>query len=274
MSRKIFDVHNHVGSLTFSSSPDGGEAFSVEEDYRRRVEMMDRFGITKAAVMPSLQYERPEGQRDTRRINDSIASYRRQYGARFPVAMGTVEPLHGEKNGLDELERIKIELGLDGVVWHHRQQGTYMADRRMRPFLRQAEALSLPAFVHLFAESALEASWGLEVLAEDFPGVTFVALGAFSGYTQTRYLLSIGKRFKYIMFETAGLFPLAPIIEEFVKTLGSERIIFGTDLYVNPLVYNVPQALYEIEASPITDIDKDNIFWNNACRLFKRDLAG
>lgn len=270
---RVFDIHQHVGLLSVSDRVEGGEtSLDIDKDYRRRIEIMDRFGVSKGAIMPALQYERPNGQADTRRINELMAEYKRRYADRFPIAIGTVEPLHGEELGLAELERMKHELHLDGVVWHHRFQGVFMADRRMRPFLRKAEELGMPAFVHLFAESTMEAPWGLEVLADAFPGVTFIAIDAFSGYTQTRYMLSLGKRYRNVLFETAALFPLGRLIEEFVEQLGSERIVYGSDLYLDPLMYNVPHVLEEIRAAAITPQDRENILWNNACRLFNRPL--
>lgn len=270
---RVFDVHQHAGLLSVSDRIEGGQpALDIDHDYRRRVQIMDRFGVTKGAIMPALQYERPNGQADTCRTNDLMAKYKRRYADRFPVAIGTVEPLHGEKLGIAELERMRHELGLDGVVWHHRFQGTFIADRRMRPFLKRAEELGLPAFIHLFAESTMEAPWGLESLADAFPGVTFVAIDAFSGHTQSRYMLSMGKRYPNILFETAALFPLGRLIEEFVATLGSERIIYGSDLYLDPLMYNVPHVLHEIRAAEISPQDRENILWNNAVRLFKRPL--
>ena len=270
---RVFDIHQHVGLLTVSGHLEPGTTtIDIDDDYRRRVAVMDRFGVTKGAIMPALQYERPRGQMDTCCINDLMAEYRRRHAERFPVALGTVEPLHGEKAGVAELERMAGELRLDGVVWHHRFQGTFIADWRMRPFLRKAETLGLPAFIHLFAESTMEAPWGLEALAEEFPGVPFVAIDAFSGHTQSRYMLSLGRRFLNILFETAALFPLGRLIEEFVGALGSERILYGSDLYVDPLMYNVPHVLEEIRAAAISPRDRENILWNNACRLFRRAL--
>jgi predicted TIM-barrel fold metal-dependent hydrolase len=264
----VFDVHNHIGALVVSPHADGGGDVDIDDDYRRRTALMDRFGVTKGAVMPALQYERPNGQADTRRVNDLMAQYKRRFAERFPVAMGTVEPLHGEKLGVAELQRMRHELELDAVVWHHRMQGSQIADRRMRAFLREAEALRLPAFIHLFAESTLEASWGLEILAEEFPGVTFVALDAFSGHTQTRYMFSLAKRCSNVLFETGVLFLMGRIVEEFVGTFGSERLLYGSDLYVNPPAYEVPHVLNEIRAAAIAPRDRANVLWANAARLF------
>ena len=265
----VFDVHNHVGALEVGSRAEWGRGFDIDEDYRRRAALLDRFGVTKGAVMPALQYERPDGQASTRRVNELMGEYKKRFSERFPVAMGTVEPLHGEALGVAELERMKHDLALDAVVWHHRMQGSQIADRRMRAFLRQAERLGLPAFIHLFAESTLEAPWGLEVLADEFPGVTFVALDAFSGHTQARYMFSLARRFSNVLFETGAMFLMGRIVEEFVATFGSDRLLYGSDLYVSPPGYDVPHVLNEIMAAPIGPQDRANILWDNAARLFR-----
>lgn len=268
---RVFDVHQHFGLVQIAEGPAIAEAaWDLGHDYQQRIAVMDRFGIAKCAISPTLQYERPKGQADTRRFNDLAAEYRRRYKGRFPIALGTVEPLHGEKEGLAELERMAGELKLDGVVWHHHFQGSSMVDRRMRPFLKKTAELGMPAFVHVMAESMLESAWQLELLAEAFPKVSFVALAGLTEFTQSRYMLSICKRLPNIYVETAALFSLGRLIEEFVEQIGSTRILFGSDLYLNPLTYEVPYVLLGIrESRLLLEKDKENILWNNAHRLFK-----
>jgi predicted TIM-barrel fold metal-dependent hydrolase len=63
-------------------------------------------------------------------------------------------------------------------------------------------------------------------------------------------------------------------IEDFVRRHGSERLIFGTDLYVSPPTYHYPHVLHEIlEAPTLSHADKQNILCDNAERLFGRTLV-
>jgi predicted TIM-barrel fold metal-dependent hydrolase len=266
----IFDIHHHVGALDTGG---GGPIWKVEGDYTQRVQIMDKFGVRAAAVMPSSQYLRPNGIPDTCALNDLVADYRNRYRDRFPVALGTVEPLHGEEAGVQEIRRLIEKLHMNGVVWHHRFQGTFINDKRMHPLLRTLAEYQVPAFIHLFGESAMEDPWGLEALAEEHPQITFVALDAFSGSTQSKVVMRIAKRCPNVFLETGITFPLGRIIEEVVANIGSERVLFGTDLYVAPLMYLHPDVLYQIlDAPTLTDQDKHNIFWNNAQRLFKLEV--
>jgi hypothetical protein len=93
---RIFDAHQHVGSLDTGTNT-SIQGWSVEEDYVRRTTMMDGFGVHAGIAMPSLQYLKPNGYADTRALNDNMSIYRETYRTRYPVALGTTEPMHGEK---------------------------------------------------------------------------------------------------------------------------------------------------------------------------------
>jgi uncharacterized protein len=120
----VFDCHHHVGDVKAIVAG----AFPHDElstadarglEMSQRVAIMDRDGCRQAAVIPSHAYERPNGQADTRAVNDAIAAYRDALRERFPVAIGVVEPLHGAVS-LTELDRCRNELGLAGISFHTR----------------------------------------------------------------------------------------------------------------------------------------------------------
>jgi predicted TIM-barrel fold metal-dependent hydrolase len=183
--------------------------------------------------------------------------------------MGTVEPLHGVDLGVEEIRRLAEELHLDGVVWHHRFQGSIIADPRMFPFLEELRRHKLVALIHVMAESTLEAPWGLEALARKFPEVTFIALDGFSGYTQLFYLQGIAERCPNVLFDTAMAVPLGRLVEQFSASHGAARVLFGTDLYSFADPYLRPAVLQEVrESSLLTDDDKRAVLWDNAARLF------
>lgn len=268
----IFDVHHHVGSLGIGSS-DQAPAKTAGDDYESRVALMDKYGIDIAAVMPSLQYERTEGIRDTRRVNDRIAAYRDRHVDRFPVACGTVEPLYDANVAIAEIERMAGELSFKGIVWHSRFQGAFLDDRRMDPLIDAATAHALLVFVHVFADSKLEAPWTLENLAGRHGETTFVALDAFTGSGESEAMISIARRNANIYFETAGAFGLGRVLERFVDAVGADRLVFGSDLYASPPWWRVPQPLLELQASPLAEQGLlDGVLGGNAARLFGIDL--
>jgi predicted TIM-barrel fold metal-dependent hydrolase len=271
---RIFDMHEHIGSLDAGDGKGDGSAMSYEDDYAMRSAALDQFGFEAAIAMPSLQYARPRGYDDTLALNDAIAAYRTRYGKRFPVALGTVEPNQGVDLAVREIGRIANVLELDGIVWHHRFQGAFLGDRRMHPLLEACAEHKLPAFFHVIADSNMEAPWLLEELYHAHPDVQFVALDPLSGLTQIRYIMAMAERCPKLLFDTAFAVPIGRAIEEFVDRFGSERLLFGTDMYLSPPLYVYPHVLREILAAPtLTDAHRRDIFWNNAERLFPAAFA-
>lgn len=270
----VIDCHHHVGQLALGMSGEQDfDASPANSAAQVHATMLDHFGLSAACVLPGLQYERPHGIVNTRELNTGMAAYRAANPARFPVALGTVEPLHGLALCEEEMTRIAQDLELDGLTWHTRYQGVALSDRRMHALMDTAAELGLPCFLHVFYESAMEAPWMVADLAKNHPDTTIVLLDGFSGNTQIQYVMDLADRFEQLLFDTAICFPLLRPLDRFVDRFGSERLIFGTDSYADPASYNSPSVLNELMASPMSDDDLDNILWRNICRVFPRRLG-
>jgi uncharacterized protein len=261
------DVHHHVGGLSVGVAATETE-WNGEKDVAARREMMRRYSVDAAALMPAFHFPRDEGAASVSRANDIVAQYQRLGGDQFPVSIGTVDPLMGRDAGLREMARIRDELGMRGIVWHHRFQNVYLSDDRMSPFIERAGEFGWPVFMHMFPESTMEAPWTLEKWVSRFPEVTFIALDSLMAFTQSRYLLSIGERYENVIFETAGSFPIGRLISEFVNKLGASRVIYGSDLYMSPPTYDAPWPLIEIRESDLTDQQKQEVLVENFRRIF------
>jgi predicted TIM-barrel fold metal-dependent hydrolase len=262
---EIFDVHHHLGSLSGGSLQDtpGWD----DQDYTNRVRIMEANGVTQAAILAATGYMQPEGIKDTMRSNDAVAAYRNRDPKRFPVACGIVEPLHGARS-LGELERIKHELGLEGVVWHHRFQGMAIDHQLMRPLLKKVSELGLVPLIHTNAESNLEAVWRLERLALEFLELTFLSMDALTTNTNSQLALDIAKRTPNILFDTAHVRGPA-YVKNFVETVGSHRLVFGSLFYSHPASYEHCATLDEVKAAKISGSDMANILSLNAKKLFR-----
>jgi hypothetical protein len=262
---EIFDIHHHLGSLTGGSLQEG--VGWQERDYNNRVRIMQANGVTMSAILAATGYIQADGIKDTMRCNDTVAVYRKRDPERFPVACGTVEPLHGARS-LDELERMKHDLHLEGVVWHNRFQGVAVDHQLMRPLLKKVSELGLVPIVHTNAESNLEAVWRLERLALEFPELTFVAMDALTTNVNSQIVLDIAKRTPNILFDTAHV-RSSSYVRQFVETVGSHRLVFGSLFYSYPASYERCAVLEEVKEAKISDEDKANILWLNAKRLFR-----
>ena len=261
---EIFDIHHHLGSLTGGSLQE--EPGWQDKDYNNRVRIMQANGVTKSAILAATGYIQADGIKDTMRSNDAVAAYRKRDPERFPVACGTVEPLHGIRS-IAELERMKHELHLEGVVWHNRFQGVAIDHQLMRPLLKKVSELQLVPLVHTNAESNMEAVWRLERLALEFPEITFVSMDALTTNVNSQLALDIAKRTPNILFDTAHVRG-SGYVRQFVETVGSRRLIFGSLFYSYPASYEHCATLHEIKEARITDEDKANILSLNAKSLF------
>jgi uncharacterized protein len=262
---EIFDIHHHLGSLTGGSLQEGDNW--QDRDYSNRVRIMEANGVTTSAILAATGYIQADGIKDTMRCNDTVAAYRQRDPKRFPVACGIVEPLHGARS-LGELERIKYELQLEGVVWHSRFQGVAVDHQLMRPLLKKVSELGLVPLVHTNAESNLEAVWRLERLALEFQNLTFVAMDALTTNTNSQLALDIAKRTRNILFDTAHVRSSA-YVRQFVEAVGSHRLVFGSLFYSYPASYEHCATLEEVKEAKISDGDRANILALNAKRLFK-----
>jgi predicted TIM-barrel fold metal-dependent hydrolase len=266
---RIFDLHHHVGSLDMVADAGAARAASgPEEDARIRLEFMDRHNIEQALLMPANGYPTPDGLSDTKRVNDALAEYRDKHKTRFPAALGTVSPLEGD-GSLDEIDRCITQLGMRGIVWHHRFQGTAIDHPRMYLLLDRVRVHKVPAFIHIIADSKLESPWKLEMIADRYPDVTFVALDGFSSPDHAHWMPYLASKHPNIVFDTGVMVPVSHMLENFVQKNGSHRLLLGTDFYSSPKLFSHPFPVYELLESDLSDDECANILGNNARKLLK-----
>lgn len=266
-----FDVHQHVDApvddkFTEIMSPSAW----IEKDHSARVKIMDDNGIAKSVIMPGLRtYRRAGGIESTKKLNDLVAEYVAKHSDRFPVGIGTVEPAHGDAS-LPELERMAKDLKFRGVVWHHQFTGVAIDSPIMRVILKKMEELKLIPFIHTM-DPPFEDIWMMDAIATDFPNMTMVVMDSF-GYHRPNIepAFKVGKKHKNLLFDTGpclGLFREIGV-ERFVKELGADRFLFGSDLYATYPSYRHNVTLDILKHSQISDQDRAKILYGNTKKLF------
>jgi len=267
---EICDIHHHLGAFHGGCLIDQDGWTDV--DYDARVAMMTHNDINYVCLLASAGYLQADGIHATRRSNDVLAEYQKRDPSRFPVAAGIVEPLHGAAS-LDEIDRIKHDLHLNGIVWHHRFQGVFLDDPLMRPILHRMGDLDLVAFIHTNGESNIEAAWRLERLAQEFPDVSFVAMDAFGGGNSNSLMaIEIAKRNHNIVWDTSGL-SKPDLVRRFVGQAGSEKLVLGKTYYSSPPSYWHNRTIDIIQDAGLDTADLANIYHNNVRRIFNLGVA-
>ena len=270
----VFDFHQHYGPVPGWRASVGETARPVAPDAVARLRIMDRFGIRHACIQPASGYERPEGARDLAVLNDAVAALRHEAPDRFRGALGTVDLCLGAAAVVAETKRALDDLGLDGLAWHHRLQGVYIDDPRMRPVLDLLAERHKVAAIHLFADSTFESPWRMENLAEEYRQVQFVALDAFSGYDRACWMGRIAVHHPNIVFDTAAMTTSANVLANFVAEAGASRLLLGTNLYGAQQTDYFPAALAIIRASSQLDAGaKALILGGNARRVLGQEAV-
>lgn len=270
----VFDFHQHYGPVPGWRASAGAAAQPVADDAAGRLRIMDRFGIRHACIQPSSGYERPDGAADLAALNDAVAALRHEAPDRFVGALGTVDLGLGTTAVVRETKRALDDLGLDGLAWHHRLQGAYIDDPRMRPVLDLLAQRQKLAAIHVFADSTFESPWRLENLAEEYRQVQFVALDAFSSYDRACWMARLAAHHPNIVYDTAAMTTSSNVLAHFVAAAGAERLLLGTNLYGAQQTDYFPAALAVIRASSELGPEaKALILGGNARRLLGLEPA-
>jgi predicted TIM-barrel fold metal-dependent hydrolase len=279
MPSRVIDAHNHIGDISLTgavaqvddarpSAGDGGiegSGAGIDLDMTDRLEALDRSHVDQAVIIGAHGHLRPEGIADTRRVNDTVAAYRDRRPDRFPAAIGIVEPLYGER-GLDEIDRCAQELGLAGISFHTRFQGVTNNSPWVRRYIGRMGELGLVVYMHAVGESAAESLWKVEVVAQDFPDVTFVVLDGFSTFEQSMMVPYVAERTPNLVFDTAtchGWGFMAPL----VARCGASRLAYGSDLHSGEQGRLLYDPLPDIVAADLPDDDRRAILGGNIARI-------
>ena len=269
-----FDIHQHLESQNDNYTPFETAAL-IAKDFDLRTRIMDDNGIEKSIILLGTNYRRTNGIEDTKRVNDLVAAYVSKHSDRFPVGAGTVEVTHGDAS-LKELDRCANELKLRGIVWHHAHSGVHINHPFMRPILKRMQDLRLIPFIHI-ASPPFESTWMIEELAEEFPAITFVALGGLAARNTMEESIRMARKRKNILFDTSVVIHAKEIsIETHIQRMGSDRMVFGSDIHAWPSIGQIPKLTSNMinesggEINPhasITDDQKADILGRNAMRL-------
>ena len=266
---EILDCHHHVGdvrSFMPLTGDDDAPGAAVTAEQEARLAIMDAGGVAQAVVIPGHAYPRANGAADTRALNDRIAAYRDARPARFPVAVGVVEPMF-EEACLPELDRCVTDLGLRGISFHARFQGVSMDSPWVHRCVERMGGLGLVPVLHALTESSDEALWKTADVARAFPDLPMLVLDAFSSFEGTREAFTVAERCPNLLFDTS-LSDNFDFLERFAQQLGAERVVFGTDLYSPPLGRRISHLVPQILESSLSHDDQARILGGNARQLF------
>jgi predicted TIM-barrel fold metal-dependent hydrolase len=226
---------------------------------------MDRAGIEKSILWAIPM----DGETD---CNSWIASLEKKNPDRF-IGFATVNVTRGKDAALKELEHGINDLGLHGLKVHPRQQRIRMNDPLVLELAKKAGEMEIPLVFHVASGDATihakrsqeeadnEAQFEKSTYLKDISQVynSFRVMAAHMGGI---YNPDIQKT--KISFQTAGC--SVDAIEYAVKTLGEDRIVFGSDY---PF-FSQYDEVAKIKGARISDQAKEKILSKNLERMLSR----
>ena len=261
---KIIDFHTHVypDRIADKATRATCDFYGLDTDQTGTVETLlskgRAAGIGRFVLLPVAVH--PSGVRHVNEfIVDQVRAHDEFYG------FGTVHP-HME-NLTDEIDYIRSS-GLLGVKLHPDMQEINTDDERLFPVYERLEQLGMPVFVHCGDEhKEFSHPRRLRQVIDRFPRLTVIAahLGGWSKWDEAvAYLRDTNC---YLDISSCMMFLSPEKVAEYVRAFGVERVLFGTDFPIWDAVTEVKN----LQALPLTDDEKEQIFYRNAERILEKE---
>ena len=239
----VIDFHSHIWD-------DPKQVHSI-------IEQMDRVGVDQVCLS-SLTAHYPTEEQITR-SNQQVAQCIEWYPKRV-LGFCYLNPRHGNFS-LAELKKAKEEWGMVGIkLW----VSCLCTDEAVKPILQKAAEYKMPVLIHTFLKQTGNLPFeskpeDVAQVAVDNPDVAFVMahLGGDweRGCKTVQYLQNVWT-------DTSGSIAQLGMIEKAVKTLGSNRVLFGSDAPVD-----LAFSYAKVQGSMLTEDEKEAVFGKNALRL-------
>ena len=151
-----------------------------------------------------------------------------------------------------------------GMKFHADTDTTKLTDCKYRPFMEYLNEKKLPALLHTWGKSAYDGVDEVEKISALYPDALFICGHSF--HDDWKNGADLVKERPNLLCELTAVMDNRGAIEMLCDTVGSERILFGTDLPWFDTHHGVGAVL----SADITDGERRNIFYLNGERLLKR----
>lgn len=258
----VISWHEHVSGILVNRGAEG-DRLNVEHcDAQMRT--LDVIGVDKIVVSKPIPADKHCPPENWRRCNDLVyeATQRypgRIYGQAF-VNAGYCEEMKAE------LERCVKELGFVGVKLYHQY---FMDDPAMFPLVEKCIELDVPILMHCahimdpktkMRQPRCSDGAHMANIARRYPEATFL-MGHIGGGGDWQWAIKAIADCPNVYADIGGSVYDRPLIEESVRYLGADRLLFATDGAWS-------SGLAKILGTDISDEDKKTILSGRAFSRF------
>jgi predicted TIM-barrel fold metal-dependent hydrolase len=203
---EIFDAHLHLGH----------DIDGMVGDYDQLLELMDRYGVSRAFVFC---LDEPDRHPAFSAANDrTLAFAERSQGRLIPFVR-----LDLNESPLEEANRC-LDAGARGIKLHPRAQGFQATDERLGPVFALAAERRVPILIH-GGRGLPPIADGLRALVERYPETTLII--AHAGIADMAHLAYAMSGRKGVLFDTSTWSPIDLL--DFYRQVPPEQVVYASD---------------------------------------------
>ncbi|MEM2690373.1 MAG: amidohydrolase family protein [Nitrososphaerota archaeon] len=244
----VVDVHFHLGPC---------RVFGLNVTEEQIIKNLTENGITAMILQPFPgAYPQPPNN-----IHERIAQLSKKYEGRI-FGMVSINPhVLDPDDWKREARRWIKDYGFVGIKVHTAGHAIHLGTKDAEMMFEVANELEVPVMVHTGLGIPFAAPTAVAPLAEKFPDLKIVL--AHAGFIfHTGEAVFVASKYKNVYLETS--WSMAEDIEMFIKTLGADKVMFGTDLPLNTLI-----ELEKAKKINVSNDEREKFLYKTAEKVFK-----
>lgn len=177
------------------------------------------------------------------------------------VGLAWLNPWDGEK-AIQQARHYITDEGFKGIKLHPLLHAFVANEPVVYPIAECAQKLHVPLFIHS-GHPPFSLPWSIAQLADIYPDVNMVMIHMGHGHgVYIQSAIDMAKKYPNLYLETSGM-PMHTKIKEAYKTVGPNRVMFGTDIpFHHPSV-----EIQRSKVSGLTELELQDLFYNNVKSL-------
>lgn len=236
----VIDIHAHIGN----------SGLIPVIPITAQIQEMTRIGI-KSAIVSHMDGISGDIHNGNISVYESAKRFQGKLYCYCHVSANYPENLEEE---LENCFKHKLFVGIKVY-----QTGINFNDPDYEPVWQFAKKNSIPILAHTWGGNLT----GFDKVAKKFRSVPFIAGHAGSVFTYKEYV-KVAEEIKNLYLDLTYSREYTNMIEYFVKEIGAERIVWGSDTPVFSMSHQLGKVLF----ARISDNDKFKILYTNAASLF------
>jgi predicted TIM-barrel fold metal-dependent hydrolase len=245
---KIIDTHFHLGTC---------RVFDLETSEEDVLRLLEEYGFSAVIIQPFPgAFPQPPTS-----IHSRIAELSRKYEGRIYGLVSINPHIIDQQEWKREVKKWIRDYGFVGIKIHTTGHAINLMSKDAAMMFETANELETPVMIHTGLGQPFASPVHVVNYAEKYPDLKIILAHAGFIFSATDALL-VAKHYKNVYLETS--WSTAEDIALFIKTLGANRVMFGTDLPTNVAV-----ELGKVKALKIKDSEREWFLHRTAEEVFK-----